>query len=177
MAEHPTGMLGTHSMFMGQWDQQWPELATDFGIQPWQIAAGRKEANVQLERRSKRIVIGNDVWIGEGVYISRGVTIGDGAVIAARSVIVRDVPPYAIVGGIPARVIRYRFAPEIIERLLKVRWWAYGPAILSDVDWSSPESCLDEIERRVAAGAPTYTPKQIKVLPDDSTEIIGPQAM
>lgn len=68
-------------------------------------------------------IIGNDVWIGNDVRILGGITIGDGVVIAAGAVVTRDVPPYAIVGGIPAKVIRYRFTPEQIETLLKTQWW------------------------------------------------------
>ena len=69
------------------------------------------------------VVIGNDVWIGREAMIMSGVTIGDGAVIAARALVSKDVPPYAIVGGNPAKLIRPRFAPEIVERLLEIRWW------------------------------------------------------
>jgi acetyltransferase-like isoleucine patch superfamily enzyme len=69
------------------------------------------------------VVIGNDVWIGANAFITSGVTIGDGAVIGAASVVTRDVPPYAIVGGNPARLIRYRFTPEQIAALLAICWW------------------------------------------------------
>lgn len=69
------------------------------------------------------VVIGNDVWIGFGVTILSGVTIGDGAVVAAKSVVTKDVPPYAIVGGVPAKVLKHRFSTEVIAKLLKLQWW------------------------------------------------------
>lgn len=69
------------------------------------------------------IVIGNDVWIGYDAVIMAGVTIGDGAIVGARAVVTRDVEPYSIVGGVPAREIRKRFAPDVIQRLLELRWW------------------------------------------------------
>lgn len=69
------------------------------------------------------IVIGNDVWIGDGVLILSGVNIGDGAVVAARAVVSKDVPPYSIVGGIPAKLIRMRFTADMVEALLRIAWW------------------------------------------------------
>ena len=78
------------------------------------------------------IVVGNDVWIGYEAVILSGVTIGHGAVIAARSVVTRDVPPYAIVGGVPARLIRRRFEPETIDALLELRWWDWPPEELAN---------------------------------------------
>lgn len=69
------------------------------------------------------IEIGNDVWIGYGATIMSGVHIGDGAVIAARSVVTKDVAPYEIVGGVPAKPIRKRFDDDVIGELLKIRWW------------------------------------------------------
>ncbi len=68
-------------------------------------------------------IVGNDVWLGYDALIMPGVRIGDGAVVAARSVVTRDVPAYAVVGGNPATVIRTRFAPEVAERLQAVAWW------------------------------------------------------
>jgi virginiamycin A acetyltransferase len=68
-------------------------------------------------------VIQNDVWIGTHAVVMRGVTIGHGAVVGAGAVVTRDVPPYAIVTGVPARVQRYRFPPEVIARLLATEWW------------------------------------------------------
>lgn len=69
------------------------------------------------------VVIQDDVWIGEGATIMSGVTVGYGAAVAAGALVTKDVPPYAIVGGNPARVIRYRFPPEVVQRLLQLRWW------------------------------------------------------
>lgn len=69
------------------------------------------------------LIIGNDVWIGYDSLIKNGVRVGDGAVIAARSVVVKDVPPYAIVAGNPAKVVKMRFDEKTIERLLRVAWW------------------------------------------------------
>ena len=69
------------------------------------------------------IVVGSDVWIGYEAVVLSGVTIGDGAIIGARAVVTRNVPPYAIVGGVPARLIRKRFDDKTIETLLRLKWW------------------------------------------------------
>lgn len=83
------------------------------------------------------IVIGNDVWIGYEAVIMAGVHIGDGAIIAARAVVTKDVPPYTIVGGTPAKKIRKRFDAEVIQQLLMLKWW----------DWSTDKirQCLPYI--------------------------------
>lgn len=77
----------------------------------------------------KKISIGNDVWIGYGAIILDGAEIGDGAIIAAGSVVTKDVSPYAIVGGVPAKLIRYRFEEKMIKTLLEDKWWD------KDVSW------------------------------------------
>jgi virginiamycin A acetyltransferase len=76
------------------------------------------------------IVIGNDIWIAENVKILQGVTIGDGAVIATESFVTKDVPSYAMVGGSPARIIRYRFLQNQINDLLKIKWWNWDDDII-----------------------------------------------
>mgnify|MGYP000567995317 FL=1 len=73
--------------------------------------------------RKGDIIIGNDVWIGYEALIMAGVSIGDGAVIGSRAVVTKDVPPYTIVGQVPARVIRKRFSEEVIAALLEMKWW------------------------------------------------------
>ena len=69
------------------------------------------------------VSIGNDVWIGANVCIMPGINIGDGAVLTAGAIVTKDVPPYAIVGGVPAKVIKYRFSEDIITKLLEIKWW------------------------------------------------------
>ena len=71
----------------------------------------------------KEIFIGNDVWIGYRAMVMGGVHIGNGAVIAAGAVVTKDVPPYAIVGGVPAKIIRYRFSQNVIDKLIDIKWW------------------------------------------------------
>lgn len=77
------------------------------------------------------IVIGNDVWIGYEAVILSGVTIGDGAIIGTRAVVTKDVPPYTIVGGVPAKPIRRRFDDETVEELLRLRWWDWDKEKIS----------------------------------------------
>lgn len=86
------------------------------------------EENTFVESRP-RLTIGNDCWIGQNVFIAGGVHIHDGAVVLAGACVVKDVPPYAIVGGVPARVINYRYDDETVSFLLKIRWWR------KDIPW------------------------------------------
>ena len=79
------------------------------------------------------VIIGSDVWIGQDVTIMSGVKIGDGAVIAANSHVVKDVPPYSICGGNPAKHIKYRFSSDIIERFIKLKWWEFPDNLIQEV--------------------------------------------
>ena len=72
---------------------------------------------------SEKATIGNDVWIGHGAVINQGVIIGDGAVIGSNAVVTKDVPPYAVAAGVPAKILKYRFDEETISKLLKSKWW------------------------------------------------------
>jgi virginiamycin A acetyltransferase len=93
------------------------------------------------------IRIGNDVWIGAGVTLMDNVTVGDGAVIGASAVVTKDVPPYAIVVGNPATVVKYRFTPEIIKRFLELKWWNVPEETLLriGIKTKTPEEFLDAL--------------------------------
>lgn len=84
------------------------------------------------EKQTRKCMIGNDVWIGSGAIVLRNVIIGDGAVVGAGSVVTKDVPPYAIVTGCPARVKKMRFDEDTIEFLLKIKWWDWPKKILEE---------------------------------------------
>ena len=86
------------------------------------------------------IVVEDDVWIGEDAMILSGVSIGQGAIIAAGAVVTKDVPPYAIVGGVPAKVIKYRFEPELIEELLKID---YSKLSKEDIEKHINDLCME----------------------------------
>jgi len=90
-------------------------------------------------------VIGHDVWIGAGAMICQGVNVGTGAVIAGGAVVTKDVPPYAIVAGVPAKLIRYRFDEGTIDRLLNSKWWELEPKDMVDVDFQNIADALDRI--------------------------------
>ena len=94
------------------------------------------------------VVIGNDVWIGSGSTILSGIRIGDGAVIAANSVVVKDIPAYAIVGGNPAKVLKMRFSRKQIDKLLQNPWWELPDSRINDL---IPLLCSNDIEALIAA--------------------------
>lgn len=95
----------------------------------------------------KTVTIGNDVWMGHNVNVLSGVNVGDGAVIAAGAAVTKDVPPYAMVAGVPATIKRFRFSQDIIDRLLRSKWWDLELSQLSGLPFRDIERCLDAIER------------------------------
>lgn len=112
IADKVTFVLG------GEHDKDW--VTTYPIIDLWQLS---EYYSVKKPRFKGNIILGNDVWIANNVTVLSGVRIGDGAVVAAGSVVVKDVAPYAIVGGNPAKLIKYRFSHEIIEGLKMIKWW------------------------------------------------------
>lgn len=120
-----------HPMFM-QWEEycEVNELTNKYGNYTNNVASEKS-----MIRNNREIIIGNDVWIGANTIILPGVNIGDGAVIAAGAVVTRDVDCYAIVGGVPAKLIKYRFDMKTIEKLKTIKWW----------DWTH-ERIIENIE-------------------------------
>ncbi len=106
---------------------------------------GKNFSNIP-EEENQGVEIGNDVWIGEAVFINDGLKIGTGAVIGAHSVVTKDVPPYAIVAGAPAKILRYRFDEETIQRLLESKWWEWSDEKLANKAefFDAPERLLQQ---------------------------------
>lgn len=118
---HPTDWISTH---------------------PFQYEAG----NLEHEPVLAGVNVGHDVWIGHGAMILEGVQVGTGAVIAVNALVTRDVPPYAVVAGNPAKIVKYRHSVEIIERLLKSSWWERDINWLKSLPLNSPHECLPFLE-------------------------------
>ncbi len=113
-----------------------------------------KLRNPTLNLNKEEPIIGNDVLIGSNVVISRGVKVGDGAIITANSFVTEDVPPYAIVGGTPAKIIRFRFTETIIEELLVLKWWNYPLEVLQNKPTNNVEELIDHLKETL----PNYKP-------------------
>lgn len=105
VGKHPTNLVSTHPAFYAN-NKAFMTFADKIYVDEY-----------------VSVSIGNDVWIGSSSTILGNVKIGDGAIVAFGAVVTKDVPPYAIVGGIPAKILKYRFLPEIIDRLLQIKWW------------------------------------------------------
>jgi len=114
--DHPLDQVSYHSLFYKPDEKQHPHLTLT------------KEDKYIGDLQE--VIIGNDVWIGSDAIVKHGVTIGDGAVVAAGAVVVKDVPPYAIVGGVPTKVLKYRHSPDLREALIESQWWNWPIAAL-----------------------------------------------
>ncbi|MFB6348655.1 CatB-related O-acetyltransferase [Moraxella sp. ZJ142] len=132
-AEHPSNFLSSSSF---QYSTALFKRHPDFAFKRKILFQGNKNTK-----------IGNDVWIGAKAVIKTGVTIGDGAIVAGLSFVNKDVPPYAIVGGIPAKIIRYRFDEKIISQLLSLKWWELSPKEMANVSFDNIELAILQIKQ------------------------------
>ncbi|MFM5096973.1 CatB-related O-acetyltransferase [Aeromonas allosaccharophila] len=136
--EHNMEFITTSSILNSQAQWNFSVLFNDFWNENIQsLKRVRLMLNDLNFRNNKKISIGNDVWIGQNVTVLRGVTIGDGAVIGANSVVTKNVPPYSIVAGVPAREIKKRFNDETISLLMEAKWWNYSISVISGIDLSN----------------------------------------
>lgn len=134
--EHPYHRASLHH-FMYRSSYFWPDEADERAVFDW--------------RRSRPVRVGHDTWIGHGAIVMKGVTIGNGAVIGAQSVVTKDVPPYAVVVGAPARFIKWRHPQDVADRLQALAWWDWTHeeirAALPDFRSLSAEAFLERYEQ------------------------------
>lgn len=100
-------------------------------------------------RSRRNVTIGNDVWIGADVVLKNNITIGDGAIIASNSVITKNVEPYTIVGGNPAKLIRKRFEDTVIKELMHLKWWRFHKNDLKGLNFTAPSDFINNLEKRI----------------------------
>jgi len=121
----------------------------------WLSATSEPEERYTDAANKGATVIGHDVWVGHGATIMSGVKIGNGAVVGAQSVVAKDVPAYSVVVGNPAQIVRYRFKPETIERLLELGWWDWEESKIAanlDLLYTNPDEWLNNLQLKKAQG-------------------------
>lgn len=137
---HPTDALSVH------------EIGFRNTTAPYSETVLESDSEQYLRARSLRTQIGNDVWVGDNSVVIKGVQIGNGAIVAAGSVVTKDVPAYSIVAGNPAKVIRKRFAEELIERIQATEWWNFNMQELQGVPFEDIEASLEILGRLASRG-------------------------
>ncbi len=100
-------------------------------------------------KRQTKTIIGNDVWFGANSLVLKGVNIGDGAVVGAGAVVTKDIPPYAIVGGNPAKIIKMRFDEETVKKLMQLKWWEQDLSIIETLPMDDIDECINILERSI----------------------------
>ncbi|WP_419900202.1 CatB-related O-acetyltransferase [Roseomonas sp. USHLN139] len=135
--DHPLDRFTTHTM------TYLPGFAPERAA--WRALGGNAPRLTPFAQKPHP-VIGDDVWIGQDVILARGITLGSGCVVGAGAVVTRDVPPYAIVAGVPARVLRYRFPEALIAEMLRVQWWRYAAPDFAAIAHLPPGEFLKRLE-------------------------------
>ena len=143
-ASHPTTWVSTSPFFY--LPVPLFDVGADFEASDRYASYGAPQRRGAVSTAFKPVKIGNDVYIGHGAMVMPGVTIGDGAIVGASAVVTKNVPPYAIVAGNPARLIRFRLDPILFAQLLHLQWWRYAPWQLRDIDFSAPAVAIDGIK-------------------------------
>jgi acetyltransferase-like isoleucine patch superfamily enzyme len=152
-SEHATDRVSTHPFVSNWWSRKDDEhTPTPFEqYEFYRNIVDRK--NVICSADTPRTRIGNDVWIGRNATVLEGVTVGDGAIIAAHAVVTKNVEPYTIVGGVPARPIRKRFSDATISRLLALQWWKYDiQSLKGRLDYRDVEGFIEICSAAAAKG-------------------------
>ncbi|MGP5112887.1 CatB-related O-acetyltransferase [Corynebacterium casei] len=148
------------SLGLGNHDMNNTSIAGFFAFPPSGTSRG-----FAAKEPKRRVIIGNDVWIGDGVRINTGVTIGNGAIIGAGAFVNKDVAPYEIVGGLPAKHLRWRFEEPIRNALEEIAWWQFDPAFLKEHLSADPFATI-EFFRGLDTPPPPFNGRMNRVTPD-----------
>lgn len=164
LADHPTDKITTTMAAHAEDSHGWRTFSKSRGF-----ASEYRAPTFQTKRN--RVTVGHDVWIGHGAIVNSGVTVGIGAIVAAGAVVTKDVPPYAIVAGVPAKIVRYRIPEHVIERMLATEWWEYSLLDfngLVDTDIEGAVSWLeDNLPRMTRYTSETTTMADIRLMAAD----------
>lgn len=156
---HPHHWFSTSPFFYANYDSVLDQPPPNGVL----VNPGADYAQLSPPEKLKLTTIENDVWIGHGAFILPGVKIGTGAVIAARSVVTKDVPPYAIVAGSPADVKKYRFNENTIQKLVASRWWDYAPWDIKGLPVDNFDIFFEKLDSMKRDGLKPYAPQKFNI--------------